>query len=57
MHTFQDVRVFATALNADVDPSVILFNVLMENDLREDSCKNRTASEAQSEYRAKLACQ
>ena len=39
LHAFQDVRVFAAALNADANPSVILFNALLENDLREDNGK------------------
>ena len=39
LHAFQDVRVFAAALNADANPSVILFNALLENDLREDTRK------------------
>ena len=37
LHAFQDVRVFAAALDADADPPVILFNSRLENDLREDS--------------------
>ena len=39
LHAFQDVRVLAAALNADANPSVILFNALLENDLREDNGK------------------
>ena len=37
LHAFQDVLVFAAALDADADPPVILFNARVENDLREDS--------------------
>ena len=36
LHAFQDVRVFAAALDADADPPVILFNARLENDLPED---------------------
>ena len=39
LHAFQDVRVFAAALNADANPSDILFNALLEKDLREDNGK------------------
>ena len=39
LHAFQNVRVFAEALDADANPSVILFNALLEKDLREDSGK------------------
>ena len=39
LHAFQDVRVFAAALDADANPSVILFNALLEKDLREDGGK------------------
>ena len=35
LHAFQDVRVFAAALDADADPPVILFNARLEKDLRE----------------------
>ena len=39
LHAFQNVRVFAAALDADASPLVILFNALLENDLREDNGK------------------
>ena len=39
LHAFQDVRVFAAALNADANPSDILFNALLEKDLRDDNGK------------------
>ena len=39
LHAFQDVRILAAALNADANPSVILFNALLENDLRKDNGK------------------
>ena len=44
LHAFQDARVFAAALNADANARVILFNDLLENDIREDSGQNEQLS-------------
>ena len=39
LQVFQDVRILAAALNADANPSVILFNAFLEKDLRKDNGK------------------